>query len=68
VRVADVGRVSLWRGLTLASLVLADKLDTGLVNGPRDDDLDWDAILWRPVEENVRWLRRRIFKASQEGT
>jgi len=62
-----VGRVSLWRGLTLASLVLADKLDTGLVNGPRDDDLDWDAILWRPVEENVRWLRRRIFKASQEG-
>jgi len=23
--------------------------------------------LWRPVEENVRRLRRRIFKASQEG-
>ncbi len=62
-----MGRVSLWRGLTLASLVLADKLDTGLVNGPRDDDLDWDAILWRLVEEDVRRLRRRIFKASQEG-
>ncbi len=67
VRGADVGRVSLWRGRALASLVLADKLDTELVNGPRDDDLDWDAILWRPVEEDVRRLRRRIFKASQEG-
>jgi len=53
--------------MTLASLVLAGKLDTGSVNGPRDDDLDWDAILWRPVEEDVRRLRRRIFKASQEG-
>jgi len=53
--------------MTLTSLALADKLDTELVNGPRDDDLDWDAILWRPVEEDVRRLRRRIFKASQEG-
>ncbi len=40
---------------------------TGQVNGPRDDDLDWDAILWRPVEDDVQRLRRRIFKASQEG-
>ncbi len=46
---------------------LADKLDTGKVNGPQDDDLDWDAIYWRPVEDDVRRLRRRIFKASQEG-
>ena len=45
--------------MTLTSLALADKLDTELVNGPRDDDLDWDAILWRPVEEDVRRLRRR---------
>ena len=45
--------------MTLASLVLAGKLDTGSVNGPRDDDLDWDGILWRPVEEDVRRLRRR---------
>lgn len=45
VRVADVGRVSLWRGMTLTSLALADKLDTGSVNGPRDDDLNWDVIV-----------------------
>jgi len=67
VRVADVGQVSLWRGMTLTSLALADKLDTESVNGPRDDDLDWDAIVWRPLEDDVRRLRRRIFKASQEG-
>lgn len=46
---------------------LADKLDTDPVNGPQDDDLDWDAIYWRPVEDDVRRLRQRIFKASQEG-
>jgi len=46
---------------------LADKLDTSEVNGPQDDDLDWDAIYWRPVEDDVRRLRRRIFKASQDG-
>jgi len=46
---------------------LADKLDTNEVNGPQDDDLDWDAIYWRPVEDDVRRLRRRIFKASQDG-
>ena len=46
---------------------LVDKLDTDLVNGPQDDNLDWDAILWRPVEDDVPRLRRRIFKASQDG-
>ena len=42
----------------------AGKLDTDEVNGPRDEELDWDAIYWRPVEDDVRRLRRRIFKAS----
>src|SRR4029450_12124865 len=46
---------------------LVDKLDTDMVNGPRDDNLDWDAIWWRPVEDDVGRLRRRIFKASQDG-
>lgn len=46
---------------------LADKLDADTVNGPRDEGLEWDAIWWRPVEDDVRRLRRRIFKASQEG-
>jgi RNA-directed DNA polymerase len=45
----------------------AGKLDTDQVNGPRDDKLEWDAIYWRPVEDDVRRLRRRIFKASQDG-
>jgi len=38
-----------------------------VVNGPQDGDLDWDGIAWRSVEDDVRRLRRRIFKASQEG-
>jgi RNA-directed DNA polymerase len=39
------------------------------VNGPKDDILQsrWDAIDWRAHEENVRRLRQRIFKASQDG-
>jgi len=37
------------------------------VNGPEDDRLDWDAIDWRTVEDDVRRLRQRIFKASQAG-
>ena len=53
--------------MTLAEPVLADKLDTDVVNGPRDDELDWDAIWWRSVEDDVGRLRRRIFKASQDG-
>lgn len=48
--------------------VLAGKLDAPLgVNGPQGDGLDWDAIDWRAVEDDVRRLRRRIFKASQDG-
>ena len=50
-----------------ATSARAGKLDAPGVNGPRDEALDWDAIWWRPVEENVRRLRQRIFKASQEG-
>ena len=37
------------------------------VNGPEDERLDWDAIDWRTVEDDVRRLRQRIFKASQAG-
>ena len=38
-----------------------------VVNGPHGVDLDWDAIDWRTVEGDVRRLRHRIFKASQNG-
>jgi len=37
------------------------------VNGPDDDELDWNAVSWRTVEEDVRRLQHRIFKASQAG-
>ena len=57
----------------------ADKLDAALppapygvagdaaVNGPQDETLDWHAIDWRAIEEDVRRLRQRIFTASQVG-
>jgi len=37
------------------------------VNGPEDEALEWDAIRWRTHEDNVRRLRQRIFKATQDG-
>lgn len=37
------------------------------VNGPEGRVLDWDAIDWRACEDAVARLRRRIFKASQDG-
>src|SRR5947199_4885491 len=44
-----------------------DAAPLGEVNGPEGDILDWDAIDWRAVEDDVRRLRRRIFTASQAG-
>ncbi len=38
-----------------------------VVNGPEDDVLDWDALDWRRVEDDVRRLRQRIFTASKAG-
>jgi RNA-directed DNA polymerase len=43
------------------------KLDTVTVNGPEGDVLDWDAVEWRQVEDDVRRLRQRIFTATQAG-
>ena len=47
------------------------KLDTAapgvVVNGPEDDVLDWAAVDWRRVEDDVRRLRQRIFTASKAG-
>jgi RNA-directed DNA polymerase len=37
------------------------------VNGTEDVALDWEAIDWPAHESNVRRLRRRIFKAAQDG-
>jgi RNA-directed DNA polymerase len=38
-----------------------------MVNGPEDEVLDWDAVDWRQVEDDVRRLRQRIFTASKAG-
>ena len=43
------------------------KLDTVEVNGPEGEVLDWDAVDWRHVEDDVRRLRQRIFTATQAG-
>ena len=43
------------------------KLDTVEVNGPEGEVLDWDAVDWRRVEDDVRRMRQRIFTATQEG-
>ena len=34
-------------------------------NGPEDEPLDWDTIVWPVHEDNVRRLRGRIFKATK---
>jgi RNA-directed DNA polymerase len=49
----------------LAATGVAD--GRAVVNGPEDDVLDWNAIGWRQVEEDVRRLRQRIFAASKAG-
>ncbi|MQB02471.1 MAG: group II intron reverse transcriptase/maturase, partial [Actinobacteria bacterium] len=44
-----------------------------MVNGPEDSPrvelghVDWDSIDWVLPEREVRRLRQRIFKATQEG-
>lgn len=42
-------------------------VSTAKVNGPEDDLDEWGAIDWRTHEDNVRRLRQRIFKATQEA-
>ena len=37
-----------------------------VVNGPEGDDLDWLAVDWQAVEDEVRRLRQRIFTASRD--
>ena len=49
--------------LEAASAVEGDDV----VNGPEGEPLDWDAVDWRQVGEDVRRLRQRIFAASRAG-
>ncbi len=48
-------------------ILTAWAFDTLVVNGPQGENLDWDAISWRPVEDDVPRLWGRIFKVSQDG-
>ena len=43
------------------------KLGTVTVNGPEGEVLDWDAVDWRRVGDDVRRLRQRLFTATQAG-
>src|SRR5664279_1458658 len=49
-----------------ATAIMVDLASLDGVNGPEDLP-DWDAIVWRHQEEQVRRLRQRIFKAAQAG-
>jgi RNA-directed DNA polymerase len=42
-----------------------DRVDQDI--GPNESPDDWDAIEWRRIERRVKNLRRRIYRATQEG-
>lgn len=46
---------------------LSKPVRPSIANGPQGGHLDWHRINWAGAEENVRSLRQRIFKATQEG-
>ncbi len=50
-----------------AGAALPQRRDAGMANGPEGGDLDWQAINWRQVRDDVRRLRQRIFTASKAG-
>src|SRR5712691_6053950 len=60
-----------WDGGTWVTPVVAEVRAAPKANGPDDQHRNapaqWDKIDWRAQEEQVRRLRQRIFKASQEG-
>jgi RNA-directed DNA polymerase len=63
-----------WDGSTWATPVVAEVRAAPKANGPEDQprrqdapaSAEWDQIDWREQEGQVRRLRQRIFKATQE--
>jgi RNA-directed DNA polymerase len=60
-----------WDGGTWVTPVAAEvtgraRIANGPEDQPRNASAQWDRIDWRAQEEQVRRLRQRIFKASQE--
>ena len=56
-----------WRTPAVAEVTAAARLVNGPEDQPRNAPGQWDRNDWRAQEEQVRRLRQRIFKASQEG-
>ena len=61
-----------WDGSAWVTPVVSGVAGPPIANGPEDQLLmrppEWGKIHWRVQEEQVRRLRQRIFKASQERT
>src|SRR6202021_2480934 len=59
-----------WQGGKWVPPAISEGRAARRANGPEDqppdDTVQWDSIRWREQEEQVRRLRQRIFKASQE--
>ena len=53
-------------GVPAVTGVTAAPRANGPEDPPRDVPVQWDKVRWREQEEQVRRLRQRIFKASQE--
>src|SRR5438876_4698457 len=51
----------------MAMTQAAEAVRIGTANGPEGETLDWRAVDWRQVQDDVRRLRQRIFAASQAG-
>src|SRR2546427_12775484 len=56
-----------WTAPVVAGVTAAARIVNGPEDQPRTAPAQWDRIDWRAQEEQVRRLRQRIFKASQEG-
>ena len=55
-----------WRTPAVAEVMAAARLVNGPEDQPRNAPSQWDKIDWRAQEGQVRRLRLRIFKATQE--
>ena len=56
-----------WVAPAVAEVTAATRKANGPEDRPRDAPAQWDKVDWRAQEGQVRRLRQRIFKASQEG-
>src|SRR6266849_1228 len=56
-----------WVTPAVAEVTAATRKANGPEDRPRDAPAQWDKVDWRAQEGQVRRLRQRIFKASQEG-